>query len=175
VNISAVQPRPLAWRPAQASPVTSDEPKDEAKFSQREMWARYSNNVLLHLVISDAPSALSLVANLTPLPAGFGPVLDFFNSINALTSVAAGVADLRETRATFKNPHATKLDKIMDVSHLIGSDALSAVAAMVPVFCSLNNPAAMALFVGGQVFGIAFDVVKTGYDFHRKGQQSAPG
>lgn len=141
--------------------------------NKMEMTARYTNNIALHLLLSDAPAVMSMVANAGVLPPTFGPVLDAFNTINVATGVVAIAADLRETRGTLLNPNATRLDKTMDVTHLVAGDVLSTVASLTPLVTPLSNPAAMAFFVGGQVVGIGMDIAKTVYDFRRKGQQSA--
>lgn len=140
--------------------------------NKAEMAERYTNNILLHLGLSDAPAVMAIAANYGSLPAALQPALHALNAVNAITSVAAVAADLRELRGTLKNSHATKLDVAMDLTHLVAGDMLSTAAGLVPVFTPLTNPWASGFFVGGQLLGMALDAVKTGYDFERKGQQS---
>jgi hypothetical protein len=141
--------------------------------NKMEMGARYTNNLALHLAFSDGPALLSIAANTTGLPPGLDGALGFFNVFNTFTGVAAIAADIRETRGTFRNPNATQLDKIMDVTHLVAGDVVSTAASLVPVIAPLTGPIAMGFFVGGQLVGVGMDLLKTGYDFKRKGQQSA--
>lgn len=144
-----------------------------AELCKAEMAARYTNNVVLHLIGSDGPAALSIAANLVTLPAGLTHFLDAFNVVNTATGVLSIAADLRETHGTFQNPHATELDRRMDVAHLVAGDCLSTAASLTPLITPLaGHPAALAFFVGGQLVGIGMDVAKTVYDFKRKGQQS---
>lgn len=143
--------------------------------NKREMAARYTNNLALHLLFSDTPAVMSMAANVTPLPPGLTGFLDTFNAVNTLTGVVAIAADLREIRGTYRNPHATQTDKLVDVSHLIAGDILSTAASLTPLVTPLSHPLALAFFMGGQAVGIGMDVMKTAYDFKRKGQQSACG
>lgn len=141
--------------------------------NRKEQAARYTNNLILHLGVSDTPAVLSIIANYGFLPASFNPALAVFNSLNAATGVASIVADVRETAGTLRNPKATKTDKVMDIVHLIGGDLVSTAASMLPLVSSMNTPLAQGVFIGGQLLGIGLDVAKTAYDFSRKGQQSA--
>lgn len=144
-----------------------------SSLNKGEMVARYSNDFAVHLVASDVPGMLSIAANLAPLPRCFGPVLKVANSLNTVTGIAAIASDLRELHGSLRNPRATKLDRAMDIGHLVVGDVLSTIAGAVPLVSSLNQPLAMGCFVGGQVLGLAADLAKTVYDIQRKGQQSA--
>jgi hypothetical protein len=146
---------------------------DPKPINHKEEAARYTNNLLLHLGVSDTPAVLSIIANYGMLPASFNPALTVFNSLNAATGVAAIAADIRETAGTLRNPNATKTDKVMDVVHLVGGDVVSTAASLLPLVASMNTPLAQGVFIGGQLLGIGLDVAKTAYDFSRKGQQSA--
>jgi len=148
-------------------------PMPGPRINKLEKAERYTNNVLVHLMGSDTPALLSIWANLGSLPGCLAPVLGAFNLLNTGTGIASIVLDTRETIATCTNKKATKLDKIMDVGHLLGGDVVSTLASMVPMVASLANPLAMGFFVGGQLLGLALDGVKTIYDVKREGQQSA--
>lgn len=149
------------------------EPQDTVHIHRGEQAARYTNNLILHLGVSDAPAVMSIAANYGVLPPSMNGVLAVFNTLNTATGVIAIAADIRETRGTFKNPKATKLDRTMDMVHLLAGDVVSTAASMLPLVTSLQNPIAMTAFVGGQLLGVALDTSKTVYDFKRKGQQSA--
>ncbi|MBS2034272.1 hypothetical protein JST97_04760 [bacterium] len=149
------------------------EPQDTVVIHRGEQAARYTNNLVLHLGVSDAPAIMSIAANYGVLPPSMNGVLAVFNTLNTATGVIAIAADIRETRGTFKNPKATKLDRTMDMVHLLAGDVVSTAASMLPLVTSLQNPIAMTAFVGGQLLGVALDTSKTVYDFKRKGQQSA--
>ncbi|MFN8611952.1 MAG: hypothetical protein U0931_30685 [Vulcanimicrobiota bacterium] len=149
------------------------EPRDTVQIHRGEQAARYTNNLVLHLGVSDAPAVMSIAANYGVLPPSMNGVLAVFNTINTATGIIAIAADIRETRGTFKNPKATRLDRSMDMVHLLAGDVVSTAASMLPLVTSLQNPIAMTAFVGGQLLGVALDTSKTVYDFKRKGQQSA--
>jgi hypothetical protein len=138
-----------------------------------EMLARYSSDFAVHLGMSDVPAALSIAANLTPLPPTFAPILQVCNAANTFTGLAAIATDLREIHGSLRNPRATNLDRVVDLGHLVLGDVVSTAASAIPLVAPLSNPWALGLFVGGQVLGIATDIAKTAYDIHRKGQQSA--
>jgi hypothetical protein len=142
------------------------------KVNKGEMAARYTNNILLHLVGSDGPALMSIAANAGNLPHFLAPLLGPFNAINSATGIASIVADMRETAGTFHNPSATKTDKIMDASHLILGDFVSTAASLLPMVTPLTDPIAMTFFVGGQMMGMGMDIAKTAYDISRNGQQS---
>ncbi len=172
----AQQPGSRIYTPVSASEATvetCDVCEVPVDLCKTEMAARYTNNVMLHLIGSDGPAALSIAANLMTLPPGVNHFLDAFNVVNTVTGVVSIAADLRETYGTFQNPHATQLDRRMDVAHLIAGDMVSTAASLTPLITPLaGHPAALAFFVGGQLLGIGMDVAKTAYDFQRKGQQS---
>lgn len=165
--------RQLTTRPLVSAEESVPEPQDTVHIHRGEQAARYTNNLLLHLGVSDAPAVMSIAANYGVLPPSMNGVLAVFNTINTATGVIAIAADIRETTKTYKNPNATKLDRRMDMVHLLAGDVVSTAASMVPLFTSLQNPIAMTAFVGGQLLGVALDTTKTVYDFKRKGQQSA--
>ncbi|MCE1245728.1 MAG: hypothetical protein LWY06_03695 [Firmicutes bacterium] len=150
-------------------------PTDKAAdgVNKGEMAARYTNNILLHLVGSDTPALMSIAANAGTLPSFLAPLLGPFNAINTATGIASIAADMRETAGTFRNPSATKMDKIMDASHLVLGDMVSTAASMLPMVTPLTSPVVMTMFVGGQLLGLGMDVAKTAYDISRNGQQSA--
>lgn len=143
------------------------------EFSRFEATERATNDVLVHLIASDTPGVLSIWANVGTLPHALVPALGFFNMFNTATGVVSIALDSRETYKTVNNQKATKMDKIMDVTHLIAGDIVSTAASMVPLMAPLTSPAAMTLFVGGQLLGLGMDVAKSIYDAKRKGQQSA--
>ena len=146
----------------------------QAQLDKKEMLARYSNNILLHLFLGDGPAVLAIAANFGALPNSLAPLNTAFDTLNTVTSVAAVVADIRELRGTLKNPNATKMDVAMDVGHLVLGDVLATAAGSVPLIMPFHgNLLATGFFVGGQAVGIAVDMAKTVYDFKRKGQQSA--
>lgn len=144
-----------------------------SKINKFEAAERATNDVIVHLFCSDTPAVMSMWANLGTLPLSLLPALDFFNMINTATGVLSIAMDGRETFKTVTNPKATKMDKVMDVTHLIAGDVVSTVGSMVPLVASLNSPIALGVFVGGQLLGLGMDIVKTVYDGKRKGQQSA--
>lgn len=141
-----------------------------------EMFERYTNDFLLHLVSSDGPGMLSILLNLgLQIPQFLGDMLVVFNSLNTGTGLVSIGADTRELIGTFKNPKATKKDKIVDVAHLIGGDLVSTAASSVPLVMPLTNPLALNFFIWGQVAGVVMDLYKFKYDISRKGQQSSKG
>jgi hypothetical protein len=147
--------------------------KPTAKINKLEAAERATNDLLVHLACSDTPAMLSIWANLGTLPSALTGVLGVFNVFNTATGVVSIALDSRETLGTFRNPKATKLDKIVDLVHLVGGDMVSTAASMVPLVASLASPLSMGIFVGGQLLGLGLDVAKTIYDAKRKGQQSA--
>ena len=138
-----------------------------------EKYSRYLNNVVVHILGGHPPAVASIAANLGKLPSWAAPMLKPLNVVNSVTGWASIVLDTRETIFCLRNPKATRKDKIMDVVHLLAADVLSTAASMVPLLMPLTNPFAAGFFVGGQVLGMALDVVKTRYDAKRNGQQSA--
>ena len=166
---------------APIAPLRSQPPSAEAAakadaspdgFDHGEQTARYANNFLVHLLVSDVPSVVTTAANYTPMPKSWSPALAAFNVINIATSGIALAADLRETHGTLKNPDASKLDKVLDVSHLVASDVVGTASGFIPFFANVHHPLAGALFIGGQALIVATDLAKAAYDIHRKGQQS---
>jgi len=157
------------------SSIKASDPKElvPPRFNKLEAAERATNDVLVHLVASDTPAVLSIWANLGTLPHALVPALGFFNAINTATGVVSIAMDSRETFKTVRNPHATKMDKIVDVSHLVAGDVFSTIGSMVPLVAPLTTPVAMGVFVGGQLMGLGMDIFKSVYDAKRKGQQSA--
>ncbi|MHC9541713.1 MAG: hypothetical protein AB9903_19580 [Vulcanimicrobiota bacterium] len=142
-------------------------------FNKFEAAERATNDILVHLVASDTPAVLSIWANLGTLPHALVPALGFFNMFNTATGVVSIGLDSREAYQTLKNPNATKMDKIMDVTHLVAGDVVSTLGSLVPLVAPLTSPVAMGVFVGGQLLGLSMDIAKSIYDAKRKGQQSA--
>lgn len=144
-------------------------PKEHEGTSAGDKAERYANNILLHLVGNDAPSLMSIAANAGTLPPCLAPLLGPLNTVNAAAGVVSIAADLRETAQTFKNPESTKMDKLMDASHLVLGDFVSTAASVLPLITPITTPLAATMFVGGQLLGFGMDVAKTVYDIKREG------
>ena len=147
----------------------SSEPKE---LNEKEMAARYTNDILLHLVASDVPCVLAILANVISLPSSLAAVVTMSNSLNLATTVVSAAADTRELVGSLKNPGATKMDKAVDLVHFFGCDVVGVATGIMPLVMSMANPIALGTFIGGQLLGVFMDIGKTIYDIKRKGQQS---
>jgi hypothetical protein len=142
------------------------------KLNRFEAAERGTNDILVHLACSDTPAVLSIWANLGNLPHCLVPALNAFNVLNTATGIASIALDSRETYKCLTSSKSTKMDKIVDVAHLIGGDLVSTAASMVPLIAPVMGPIALTFFAGGQLLGLGLDLAKTIYDAKRKGQQS---
>jgi hypothetical protein len=154
---------------------TTPDPTDTVQISagaQRsglhELNGRLVADIALHLGANQAPSVLAMTANFCTLPPALGKALPVLNLLNTVTSAASVARDLQEVRQVYKNPDATRLDRFMDVNHLVAGDLMGLVGGIVPLIPGLAaNQAAMAFSYGAQLLSIGLDVAKTGYDIHR--------
>ncbi|MHB2019134.1 MAG: hypothetical protein ACYCW6_19470 [Candidatus Xenobia bacterium] len=160
--------RPRVTPPAPAPPAKADNSYEE----------HYRNllNVGGHLVGSDGPSSVAMVANTVPLPPALNGVVGVANILNTYTSFAATAGDLRLLKDTRANPNRQPGDVRAEVAHLVVSDVLPTASGMLPMFTSvapLAHPVTYGLFLVPQLAGMVGDWKKMRYDQKRHGQQSA--
>jgi hypothetical protein len=173
--------------PSKVSESASTEPQPEEKLvttqglplekliplDRKEMALRYTNDVGVHLIANDMPALLDVAAHLVPLPPFLAPVIRIADTLNVVTDLCTFGADGREIAGTLRNKKATKLDRFMDLLHFGVGDLVPLAGTFIPFVASLTNPITLGIWLASQAAGIVMDVVKTGYDIHRKGQQSA--
>jgi hypothetical protein len=142
---------------------------------QLRKMVRFANDAVLQLGLGDAPTAVAVASDLgmLKLSAQTQTALNAINGVNLAMNVVGMALDGKEMHDVFASPTSTKLDKQVEVAHMVLGDAIPTATSILPLVMSnmTANPVINAAFIGTQVLGVAADVAKFAYDVHRGGQQ----